>query len=1096
MDHSGRVPRTMTLLVGALSVVVGGLVLLGWSFDIAVLKSLRPGWVSMKPNTAVAFILAGLALLSFALPPSRFSLRLIRGWALLCGLIGLAALAEYLFSWEPGLDQWLFSEQAGAVGTSHPGRLAPDTAVCFTLLAVGWLLAAGKNGKTLRFWFASILGTMVMAVALAALSSYFFGDIATIPGLWGLTTMAAHTASQLVLLGAATVLVAWPADISLWSLKGRTALGLSVWTLMVIGSLVWALHQQGFHALNEAAVAARANLDKDMAFRKWATSHGGAYVPPTERTPPNPYLKVLHRDVVTTSGVCLTLMNPAYMLREMQQYFGNDYGIRSGLVSLKPLNPANTPDAWEEKALVRFERGEKELMEMQYLGSEPYMRLMLPFLVEPDCLKCHAQQGYQLGDVRGGVSTAVSLVPFLARAREGYATWALSHSVIWLLGLVGLLFFYRREVALDKVNQQAAVALRESEERFRVAAATANDLVYEWDLHERLRWWGKIDEMLGYAAGEFPRTMQGWMEALHPEDRAQVMAAVQAHLESGAFYAVEYRIRRKDGVYQWWSGRGEVIKNADGTPVRLVGTVTDITARKGAEEALRRSEENLNRAQAVSRTGSWYLDLGNNNLEWSAETYRIFGIPQGQALTMENFVACILPEDREMVLQAWNAALRGAPYDIEHRILVGNEIKWVRGRVAINFGAGGQPVAGVGSVQDITERKQAEETLKKSEEQLLQAQKMESVGRLAGGVAHDFNNMLGVIIGYTELSLEGVAPDQPLYANLQEVRMAAKRSADLTRQLLAFARKQTIVPKVLDLNETVEGMLKMLRRLIGEDIDLVWLPSTEMWPVKMDPSQLDQVLANLCVNARDAIAGVGKVTIETHIATLDGAYCAEHAGYIPGQYAVLVVSDNGCGMDKETLGKLFEPFFTTKGLGKGTGLGLATVYGIVKQNNGFVNVYSEPGYGSTFKLYLPRYAAEGEPVPVESQAAPITGGHETILLVEDEPAILGMTRRMLESLGYLVLAFTTPSEAIRVATERVGEIRLLMTDVVMPEMNGSELRKNITALAPGIRCLFMSGYTGDVIASQGVLGEEMHFIQKPFSRQELAAKVREALDYP
>lgn len=1093
MDHSGRVLRAMPLLVGVLSVVVGGLVLLGWSFDIAVLKSLRPDWVAMKPNTAVAFVLAGLALLPFALPPSRFSLRLIRGCALLCGLIGLVALGEYLFAWEPGFDQWLFPESPGAVGTSHPGRLAPDTAACFMLLAVGWLLAAGKDGKTLRFWLASLVGAMVMVVALAALSLYFWGTV-TIFGLWGLTPMAVHTAGQLVLLGAATVLVAWPTDISLWSLKGRTALGLSVWTLMVIGSLVWGLHQQGFHALSEATVAVRANLNKDMAFRKWATSHGGVYVPPTERTPPNPYLKVPYRDVVTTDGMRLTLMNPAYMLREMQQRFGNDYGIRHGLVSLKPLNPANTPDAWEEKALLRFERGEKELMEMQYRGSEPSMRLMLPFIVEPGCLKCHEQQGYRVGDVRGGVSAAVSLVPFLARAQEGYATQTLSHGVIWLLGLVGVLVFYRREVVLDKVNQQATLALHESEERFRVAAATANDLVYEWDLHNRLRWWGKIDEMLGYAAGEFPRTMQGWMEALHPEDRAQVMAAVQAHLESGAFYAVAYRIRRKDGVYQWWSGRGEVITNAEGTPVRWVGTVTDITARKRAEEALRRSEENLNLAQAVSHTGSWYLDVRNNALEWSAETYRIFGIPQGQALTLENFVARILPEDREMVLQAWEAALHGAPYDIEHRILVNNEIRWVREQIAMSFDAAGHAVAGVGSVQNITERKQAEETLRKSEEQFLQAQKMESVGRLAGGVAHDFNNMLGVIIGYTELALEGVEPDQPLYANLQEVRMAAQRSADLTRQLLAFARKQTIVPEVLDLNETVERMLKMLRRLIGEDIDLVWLPSTEMWPIKMDPSQIDQVLANLCVNARDAIAGVGKVTIETHTATLDEAYCAEHAGYLPGQYAVLVVSDNGCGMDKETVGKLFEPFFTTKGLGKGTGLGLATVYGIVKQNNGFINVYSEPGYGSIFKLYLPRYAVAGEPAPVEGQAAPITGGHETILLVEDEPVILDMTRLMLESLGYRVLAFTMPSEAIRVAAERAGEIHLLMTDVVMPEMNGSELRKNIMALSPGIKCLFMSGYTGDVIARQGVLGEGMHFVQKPFSRQELAAKVREAMD--
>ena len=259
---------------------------------------------------------------------------------------------------------------------------------------------------------------------------------------------------------------------------------------------------------------------------------------------------------------------------------------------------------------------------------------------------------------------------------------------------------------------------------------------------------------------------------------------------------------------------------------------------------------------------------------------------------------------------------------------------------------------------NITERKRAEEEREKLQAQLNQAQKMESVGRLAGGVAHDFNNMLGVILGHAEMAMEQVDSAHPLHADLQEIQKAAKRSADLTRQLLAFARKQTIAPKVLDLNETVEGMLKMLRRLIGEDIDLAWLPDNNLWLVKVDPSQMDQILANLCVNARDAITGTGKITIETANIAFDASYCAEHAGFVPGEYVLLAVSDNGCGMDKETQGRIFEPFFTTKGVGEGTGLGLATVYGIVKQNNGFINVYSEPAQGTTFRIYLPRHAAQ------------------------------------------------------------------------------------------------------------------------------------------
>ncbi len=383
----------------------------------------------------------------------------------------------------------------------------------------------------------------------------------------------------------------------------------------------------------------------------------------------------------------------------------------------------------------------------------------------------------------------------------------------------------------------------------------------------------------------------------------------------------------------------------------------------------------------------------------------------------------------------------------------------------------------------------------KLQSQLRQAMKMDSVGRLAGGVAHDFNNMLSVILGHTEMAMENMKPDQTLNAHLTEIRTAAERSADLTKQLLAFARKQTIAPRVLDLNETVEGMLKMLLRLIGEDIDLAWLPGTGVWPVKMDPVQIDQILVNLCVNARDAIGGVGKITLETENACVDETLCAAYPGFVPGEYVHLKVSDTGNGMDKETLSRLFEPFFTTKETGMGTGLGLAMVYGIVKQNGGFIYVYSEPDHGSLFRIYLPRFTIKSTAKPKEGvAAAPVRRGNETILLVEDEPAILELIKMMLEHLGYSVLAATTPGEAIRVGGEHAGLIDLLITDVVMPEMNGRDLARTLLSLYPNIRHLFMSGYTANVIAHQGVLEEGVHFIQKPFRNRDLAIKVREILD--
>ena len=394
---------------------------------------------------------------------------------------------------------------------------------------------------------------------------------------------------------------------------------------------------------------------------------------------------------------------------------------------------------------------------------------------------------------------------------------------------------------------------------------------------------------------------------------------------------------------------------------------------------------------------------------------------------------------------------------------------------------------------DITERKRAEAEREKLQSQLTQAQKMESVGRLAGGVAHDFNNMLQSILGNTALALQDLPPESPVQENLEEIQKSAERSADLTRQLLAFARKQTIQPKVLDLNDTVEGMLKMLRRLIGEDVHLAWLPGADLWRIKMDPSQIDQILANLCVNARDAIADTGKITIETSNVVLDDTYTQSHPDCLAGDYVLLVVSDTGHGMDTDTRAHLFEPFFTTKGVGKGTGLGLATVFGIVKQNHGLINVYSEPGRGTTFKIYLPRTEAKTVAAAEEVQQRPLRGS-ETVLLVEDEEQILNLGRRILQRLGYTVLAAPTPAAALALAEQQAGLIHLLVTDLVMPGMNGKELAERLQANHPDLKCLFMSGYTADVIAHHGVLQAGVAFLQKPFTVQTLAVKVREVLE--
>ena len=405
----------------------------------------------------------------------------------------------------------------------------------------------------------------------------------------------------------------------------------------------------------------------------------------------------------------------------------------------------------------------------------------------------------------------------------------------------------------------------------------------------------------------------------------------------------------------------------------------------------------------------------------------------------------------------------------------------------------GVPVAVQGSARDITERKRAEAELRASQIQLQQSQKLEAIGQLAGGVAHDFNNMLTAIIGYTDLSLRRVGMENSIRRNLEETKKAAERAASLVRQLLAFSRKQILEPKVLDLNDVVKDMQKMLTRLIGEDVRLATRLEPDLGSVKADPCQVEQIIVNLVVNARDAMPRGGRVTIETANTTLDERAVLKHVSVKPGAYVMLSVSDTGSGMDQETQQRIFEPFFTTKEIGKGTGLGLSTVYGIVKQSGGNIWVYSEPGMGTVFKVYLPRID-DASAVTVEKQETMVLRGSETILLVEDEEVVRGLTKKILMQAGYNVLDAKGGEEAIRVCRAYPGPIDLLLTDVVMPEISGKEVAERLVELRTGIRVLFMSGYTDEAIFQHGVLDASVEFLQKPFTWIGLTRKVRDVLN--
>ena len=646
-------------------------------------------------------------------------------------------------------------------------------------------------------------------------------------------------------------------------------------------------------------------------------------------------------------------------------------------------------------------------------------------------------------------------------------------------------------------RKHAEQALRESEDRFQLSMEATNDGLWDWNiLMDQGYFSPAYFRMLGYEPGDFPERSEAWKGLLHPEDRQRALQINTDCIEGRCeHFEVEYRMKAKDGQWRWILGRGKcVARDEKGRAVRLVGTHVDITDRKQAEEDFRR-EQIFTQTLLDSLPGIFYLysypEL--RLVRWNKNHETLLGYGPGK-LKGQSIMHWYPPELKPVIEQAIRVVMEEGVNTIESHLLTkdGHSIPFLLTGMRLDL-PGQTYLMGVGI--DVTDRKQAEEEKANLQSQLHQALKMESVGRLAGGVAHDFNNMLGVILGHVELAQELISTNHPVHEDLEEIRKAANRSADLTRQLLAFARQQAVTPKVLDLDQTVAGMLKMLERLIGERIRLVWHPQHDLWPVKMDPSQIDQILANLCVNARDAIRDIGEINIEMCNCAIERDYCVDHPGFLPGQYVRLTVSDNGCGIDRGTLPHIFEPFFTTKGLGEGTGLGLATVYGIVKQNNGFINVYSEPGEGTAFAIYLPRHEGASEPAPAHDAPRVAVPERKTILLVEDEPSLLELTSRMLEGMGHTVFRAASPSEALRLAQQHADRIQLLMSDVVMPEMNGRDLTERILSLNPDLKTLFMSGYTADVIVHHGVLEEGVVFIQKPFSRPTLAAKIREALDH-
>ncbi len=626
---------------------------------------------------------------------------------------------------------------------------------------------------------------------------------------------------------------------------------------------------------------------------------------------------------------------------------------------------------------------------------------------------------------------------------------------------------------------------KRSEARFRALIEKSSDAIALIDPAGVISYMSPaVQPMLGHPASYFPG--RSGLEVVHPDDRQLVLETLgRIVVDPSHSGKATLRALHADGTLRWIEATGTNLLD-DPSVAAVVVNFHDITDRTVLEEELRASAEQYRALFEGSPLAKWLYDPDTLRfLEVNESAVRLYGWSRAEFLRMT--IKDIRPaDDVEKLLEAlrgvrdrtdlgvWRHRRKdGTPLDVEVTVQP--------------IDLGGRPARLV-AARDVTDRRRLEE-------QLQQATKMEAIGRLAGGVAHDFNNLLSVILSYCNLAIDSLREGDPLREDLTEVRVAGERAAELTRQLLAFSRRQVMQPKVIDLDGIVVGMERMLRRLLGEDVQLSLHVAAAPGPIHADPGQVEQVIMNLVVNARDAMPDGGTVSIETAAVELDAAWAARHVGVTPGRYVMLAVSDTGVGMDAETRARVFEPFFTTKEHGKGTGLGLSTVFGIVQQTGGNIWVYSEPGHGTTFKVYFPRSERAAEAPAPPAPAATRLRGNETVLLVEDDAQVRGIVRAVLRQHGYRVLEAQNGGEAFLLC-EQHPRIDLLLTDVVMPRMNGQELAARLTRMRPELKVLYMSGYTEAAVARQGLLADGFAFLPKPVTPELLLRKVREVLGEP
>lgn len=672
----------------------------------------------------------------------------------------------------------------------------------------------------------------------------------------------------------------------------------------------------------------------------------------------------------------------------------------------------------------------------------------------------------------------------------------ISPFISWGITLLGgaLLIAVAFVIALTKIVKRKTEGMKKysqeletREEQFRLAMKASRDGLWDWNIVSgELYFSPGYFRMIGFEPHELKHEFSTWAERVHPDDYEQALQANTECIEGTTeSFSVEFRMLAKTGEWVWILGRGAAVeRREDGRATRMIGTYTDINSLVAARSALRDSEERLKLATTAAHLGIWDWNLQSNALIWNDRVFEIYGVSKtNSSVTKKIWEEAIHEDDRSEAVGRLNSALKSDDfYETEYRIVRPDDsVRSIKSFCAI-IRENGSAIRVIGVVMDVTDRRMMEQ-------QIRHTQKMDAVGRLAGGIAHDFNNKLTVILGYSELmKMLECTIESRCDSYLDEIIKAANHSQEITRKLLAFSRDESLESCRMDINHMLTEMERTLGRLIGEQIDILFERVDGLWPVRMNPTEYDQIIMNLVVNARDAMPDGGRIVISTGNETVEDYISNTGMNSVPGDYAVTSLRDSGCGISREIIERIFDPFFTTKPTGKGTGLGLSTVYGIVSRSRGFITVDSEPGKGSTFKIYLPRLndlAEDSSPIEEMEEIK----GDGIILLVEDEEAVRYMTQLFLESIGYRVIVAESAGQAVSLCEDGELTIDCVLSDVIMPEMNGKQLQEKVNVIRPGLPFIFMSGYTSDILTAQGVAGQGLHFISKPLNFKSLHDKL-------